>query len=126
MLRHRLTDREFNAIRHLLPKERNGKKGRPWLSQRNVIDGILSIAKTGSPWRDLPATFGKWQTVYARFRRWTGEKHWDRIYGKLLRQIDGLNKIDRLLWCDDGSVIQAHRSASGMFPKTRKTTNWLR
>lgn len=120
MLRHRLTDREFNAIRHLLPKERSGKKGRPWISHRNVIDGVLWIAKTGSPWRDLPATFGTWQTVYARFRRWLAEDLWDRIYNKLLRQLDDLNKIDRSLWCVDGSIVRAHRCASGMIPQNEE------
>lgn len=120
MLRHRLTDREFNAIRHLLPKERTGKKGRPWITHRNIIDGILWICKTGSPWRDLPEEFGKWQTVYARFRRWTAEGLWDRIYVTLLKRLDKLEKIDRTLWCVDGSVIRAHRCASGIIPQSEE------
>ncbi len=79
MPRHRLTDREFNAIRHLLPKQRTGKKGRPWTDHRLAIDGIFWILKTGSPWRDLPEDFGRWETVYARFRRWNLEGLWDRM-----------------------------------------------
>ncbi len=69
MLRHRLTDRESNAIRHLLPKQRKNQPGRPWAEHRSIIDGVLWILKTASPWRDLPEELGKWQTVYARFRR---------------------------------------------------------
>ncbi|MEZ6105874.1 MAG: IS5 family transposase [Pirellulaceae bacterium] len=114
MLRHRLTDREFKAIRHLLPKERTGRRGRPWLSHRDVISGILWIARTGSPWRDLPPEFGKWKSVYGRFRRWTAEGLWGRIYRCLLKKLDRAKKIDRSLWCVDGSVIRAHRCASGM------------
>ncbi|TWT65550.1 IS5 family transposase [Crateriforma conspicua] len=117
MPRHRLTDREFNAIRHLLPKQRTGKKGRPWVDHRSVIDGIFWILKTGSPWRDLPEEFGKWQTVYARFRRWNLEGLWDRVYNAILRRLD---KLDRTLWCVDGSVIRAHRCAAGMIPQSEE------
>lgn len=118
MPRHGLTDREFNAIRHLLPKQPSSRPGRRWINHRLVIDGILWIAKTGSPWRDLPEQLGKWQTAYARFRRWTSEGLWDRIYQTLLKRLDALEKIDRTLCCVDGSVIRAHRCASGMIPQS--------
>jgi transposase len=29
-----------------------------------VLEGIVWIARTGSPWRDLPERFGKWNTVW--------------------------------------------------------------
>lgn len=120
MPRHDLTDREFNAIRHLLPRQRKRQAGRPWKDHRTVINGIMWILRTGSPWRDLPAEFGKWQTVYARFRRWTNEDLWTRIYRTLLKRVDTLEKIDRSLWCVDGSVIRAHRCASGMIRQSEE------
>lgn len=120
MSRHDLTDREFNAIRHLLPKQRRGRSGRPWIDHRKIINGIFWILKTGSPWRDLPEEFGKWQTAYGRFRRWTIEDLWDHIYRTLLKRVDALNKLDRTLWCVDGTVIRAHRCASGMIPQSEE------
>jgi transposase len=45
--------------------------GRKPLNHRLVLDGIFWIARTGSPWRDLPEEFGKWSSVYRQFRRWT-------------------------------------------------------
>jgi transposase len=66
----------------------------------------------------LPDEFGNWTTVYARFRRWTNEGLWDRIYRALLKRVDALEGIDRTLWCVDGSVIRAHRCASGMIPQS--------
>ena len=113
MSRHDLTDREFNAIRNLLPAQKKPRRGRPWSDHRTIINGILWILQTGSPWRDLPGEFGKWQTVYNRFRRWIKENLWDRIFSQLLHRVDSLGHIDRTLWCVDGSVIRAHRSASG-------------
>lgn len=117
MSRHDLTDWEWNAIRYFLPTQQPRRGGRPWSDHRQVINGILWILKTGSPWRDLPSEFGKWQTVYNRFRRWTVEGLWDRIYERLLQRAKDLQKIDHGLWCIDGSVIRAHRCASGMIPQ---------
>ena len=120
MSRHDLTDREFNAIRYFLPAQRPKRPGRPWTNHRVVINGILWILKTGSPWRDLPNEFGKWQTVYARFRRWTNDDLWRRIYRSLLTRVDALDKLDRTLWCVDGSVVRAHRCASGMIEQSEE------
>ena len=125
MSRHDLTDREFNAIRHLLPTQRPKKPGRPWTNHRIVINGILWILKTGSPWRDLPDEFGKWQTVYARFRRWICDDLWRRIYRTLLTRVDALEKIDRSLWCVDGSVVRAHRCASGMMEQSEENDGFV-
>ncbi|WP_146533733.1 transposase [Rubripirellula reticaptiva] len=47
MTRHGRTDDEFDAIRHLLPKQPSDRPGRCWIDHRSVIDGILWIAKTG-------------------------------------------------------------------------------
>ncbi len=41
------------------------------VNHRLVLDGIFWIARTGSPWRDLPEEFGKWSSVYRQFRRCT-------------------------------------------------------
>lgn len=41
--------------------------GRKPVNHRLVLDGIFRIARTGSPWRDLPGEFGKWSSVYRRF-----------------------------------------------------------
>ncbi len=118
MPRHDLTEREFNAIRYLLPTQKTKRRGRPWMDHRTAINGIMWILKTGAPWRDLPAEYGKWQTVYARFRRWTNDGLWLRIYRTLLRRADALAKIDRRVWCVDGSAVRAHRCASGMLPQS--------
>lgn len=38
------------------------------------------IARTGSPWRDLPEAFGKWFTVYTHFWRWAQKGVWERVF----------------------------------------------
>ena len=118
MSRHDLTDREWNAIRPLLPAQRSGKPGRPWTDHRKIINGILWVLATGAPWRDLDTEFGSWKTVYNRFRRWQKEGLWERLMLKCLTKFDRQGRVDRTLWCVDGSVVRAHRCASGALPKS--------
>lgn len=113
MSRHDLRDEEYVRIVDLLPPERPGGKGRPFRPHRDILNGILWILTTGSPWRDLPEEFGPWQTVYGRFRRWTREGLWEEICERLLFRLDEQGKLDRTLWCVDGSVVRAHRCAAG-------------
>lgn len=119
-MRHHLTDREWNAIRVFLPKERSGRRGRPWVSHRRLINGILWVVCVGGAWRDVPECYGNWQTIYKRFRRWCVTGLWDRIWNNLLARLDRDGTIDRSLWCVDGSIVRAHVSAVG---GSRKTTS---
>jgi len=120
MSRHNLTDSEWKSIRSFLPAERSGKAGRPWKPHRQVINGILFVLHTGLPWEDLPAEFGKKKTVYNRFRRWVKSGLWQRLFEALIDRFLKAGEIDFELWCIDGTVIRAHRVASGA-PKTNET-----
>ena len=113
MSRHNLTDLEWKTIRRFLPRERTGKAGRPWKSHRQVIDGIVFVLRTGIPWPDLPSEFGKFKTVYNRFRRWVKSGLWLKIIESLMGRLLKEGAIDFELWCVDGTVIRAHRVASG-------------
>ena len=44
--------------------------GRTGGDNRLFLEAVLWIARTGSPWRDLPPTFGNWNTVFKRYRDW--------------------------------------------------------
>ena len=52
--RYELTDEEWNCIAPLLPPENSGKQGRPQKCNRTILNGIVWIARSGAPWRDLP------------------------------------------------------------------------
>jgi transposase len=53
-------------IAPLLPPER-GRKARPAIENRRMVNAILWIVRTGAPWRDMPEHYPPWQSVYARF-----------------------------------------------------------
>lgn len=83
--------------------------GRKPANHRLVLDGIFWIARTGSPWRDLPEEFGKWSSVYRQFRRWTLVGLWEQI-------MDALNEsglVPDALQMIDSTVVRAHHQAAG-------------
>ena len=65
-----LSEAEWRLLETLLPPER-GRKCWPAFDNRQIVNGILWRIRTGAPWRDLPEKYGKWMTVYQRFRRWS-------------------------------------------------------
>ena len=111
MPRHMLSDAQWNQISGFMPP--TDGPGQPWKDHRTVVNGIVWILRTGSPWRDLPEEFGKWKTVYERFRRWTGEGLLGRILKALQVQRNAQGEIDWELFCIDGSVVRAHKAAAG-------------
>ena len=68
MRRYELTDNEWERIKKYFPDKEPGTPGRPPKPHRPMINGIVWIARSGAPWRDLPERYGPWETVYTRFR----------------------------------------------------------
>ena len=63
------SDEQWALIEPLLPEVKTG--GRPEKHPRRaVVDAILYVVRTGCSWRQLPADFPPWQTVYWYFVRW--------------------------------------------------------
>ena len=130
MKRHEVTDEQWGLIQAILPK-RAAKTGRPPSDPRLMLNGILWILRTGSPWRDLPERFGPWQTVYDHFAKWRALGAYDRILEALHIRLDAEGTIDWDLWCIHGSSGRANRAAAGASKKaavgtrkSQKTTRW--
>ncbi len=110
--RHELTDDQWRRLEPLLPPQKpvTGKPNRP---HRRVLNGILWRLRTGAPWRDLPERYGKWQTVYSRFRRWQQAGVWDRVLAALQAEADARGELDWRLHFLDGTIVRAHPHAAG-------------
>ena len=65
-----LTDEAWAEIASVLTAIKSRAGSPPVLSDRMFIEAVLYLARTGTPWRDLPEAFGHWDAVYNRFRRW--------------------------------------------------------
>ena len=65
----------------LLPNEQ--RVGRPTRNRRQVVNAIRWRVRTGSPWRDMPARYGPWETAYGLFRTWQRRGIWAAVLEKL-------------------------------------------
>jgi putative transposase len=82
-------------------------RGLTGINNRIFVEGVLWIARTGSPWRDLPSVFGKWGTVYQRFRRWSTGGVWQRIFAAQSDDPD----FEYLIV--DSTIVRPHQHAAG-------------
>lgn len=105
-----LRDDQWERIEALLPG-RKGKRGRPAANNRQFVEAVIWIARTGSPWRDLPVEFGPWNSVYIRFARWSDKNVWQNIFAVLREDAD----FEEVYL--DSTVVRAHQHAAGAAKK---------
>ena len=107
-----LSDSQWSRIEPLLPSS-EGQRGRPFRDHRQVVEGIIYRFRSGIPWRDLPPSFGPWQTVWKRHRRFSADGTWDRIHTRLLVEADSLGQ---LVWdvSVDSTINRAHQRATNL------------
>jgi transposase len=80
-----LSDEEWGLVGPLLPSER-GRWARPAGDNRRFRNGMLHVLRIGWPWRDMNERYGKWNSVYVRFRRWAEQGVWDALLQTLVDQ----------------------------------------
>ena len=114
-----LTDAQWALISPLMQSP-DGKQVRPFRDHRQVVEGIIYRYRTGIAWRDLPAEFGPWQTVWKRHRRLAGDGTWDRVLAELLADADAAGLIDWQVSVDS-TVTRAHQHGTNL-PRAQQVT----
>lgn len=104
--RYELTDQEWEQIAPLLPSGK-GKRGRPPKDNRQMLNAMVWLARSGAPWRDLPERYGPWESVYSRFRKWIDDGILDNIFRVLSLEAE-LYELSI-----DASIVQAHQHSAG-------------
>lgn len=66
--RHVLSDKAWLEVAKAIDQVRS-RRGRPGYDDRRFFEAACWILRTGAPWRDLPAMFGRWEATYRRFTR---------------------------------------------------------
>ena len=99
-----LTDAQWNRIKFIF--EEPAKVGRPSLNPRSVFNALMWILKSGARWRDLPARYGNWNSIYHKFRLWCSLG----LFERLLKIINADSKDTTLLEIDS-TFCKVHQSA---------------
>ena len=102
-LYHDLTDSEWEKVKQKLPKEK--LRGRPQIDSRNAFNGIMWILANGATWRFLPEKYGKWNSIYKKFRQWIN----DGVFDNLIKN----NAEESEIIAIDSTFCKIHQSAAG-------------
>lgn len=103
--RYEITDTNWQRIEFLLPGKASDP-GRTAEDNRRFINGVLWVARSGAPWRDLPERYGKWNSVFQRFNRWAKKGVWERVF-------EALQDPDLEWLMVDSTTVRAHQCAAG-------------
>jgi putative transposase len=105
-------DELWSVIAPVLPSGA-GRRGRPWHDHRRTLEGIAWRFRTGSPWRDVPAVFGAWQTLWERHRRWSEDGTYERMFAAVRAHVAVDDSALEALMSIDSTSIRAHQHAAG-------------
>ena len=110
----KLTDDEWQKILPVLkscPEIRLGA-GRDC---RRFLEAVLWITRSGSQWRLLPKQYGKWNSVFKRFDRWSNLGIFEKLFAHLSRDRD----LEHLLI--DSTIVRAHACSAGAQKNTARS-----
>ena len=107
MSRRNLTNHQWDVLKEMIPGKA-GDPGRTGNDNRLFLDAVLWMARTGAPWRDLPGSFGLWNTVWKRFSRWAKKGTWEIVFGVLAQDDPDLEYVSI-----DGTIVRAHQHSAG-------------
>ena len=116
-----ITDEIWNLLEPAIAAAKHSAAGAPPdQSEREFLEALLYLNRTGCPWRDVPVCFGKWLSIYMRFRRWEARGVWQRLWEGL--QTERLADARGLFI--DSTTVRAHQHAAGAPKKTAPIRLW--
>ncbi len=104
--RHDISDKVWSLLEGHLPG-RKGSHGGIARDNRQFINAVFWILRTGAPWRDLPPDYGDWKNTHRRFCRWRDCAVWESLLEKMIDEPD----FEWLMI--DASHIKVHPHAAG-------------
>ena len=111
--REELTDEQWSLIEPLFSEtETVQTRGRPRREDREVINGVLWILRSGARWRDLPSRFPSYQTCHRRFQHWVKDGTLKRVLEILAEDLHSRGGLDLSECFIDGTFIVAKKGAS--------------
>lgn len=105
----KLSDKQWEIITGLLPKQNFSAGGRPRADDRRVFEAIRWVLTTGAQWDEVPAKYGSGKTAWKRFTMWKKAGVWRKIWQKLLVMLDEQEKLTWEVSYLDGTFASAKK-----------------
>src|SRR2546423_12759798 len=114
MAKRLIDDALWLRVERLLPKpprRRYKNMGRPRISDRAALTGILFVLRTGIPWQMLPKEMGcgSGSTCWRRLARWQRAGVWRRLHALLLAELRQCGQLDLARAIVDSASVRALR-----------------
>jgi transposase len=127
--REELTDQQWSLIEPLFDKPPIVEtRGRPRRTEREVLNGVLWILRSGARWQDLPERFPSYQTCHRRFQQWVRDGRLKNILETLAKDLLVRGKLDLSECFIDGTFIVAKKGAAELEKpsgaKARSSWQW--
>jgi transposase len=111
--REELTDEQWSLIEPLFDKaETVQTRGRPRRNDREILNGVLWILRSGARWSDMPARFPPYQTCHRRFQQWNKDGTLRRMLETLAEDLHSRGGLDLSECFIDVTFIVAKKGAS--------------
>ena len=105
-----LTDEQWKRIApHLPAHPPSPKGGRPRADDRECLEGLLWLLRTGARWRDIPVDLPSGSTCWRRLVEWAGEEALQNLQGVLVGQLGERGKLDLAELLADATFIRAKK-----------------
>ncbi len=119
-----LTDAQWRLIVKRIPPAKPGGRYRS-VNMREVVNGILYLARTGCSWRQLPHDFPPWGTVHWYYRCFRLDGTWQKIHDALrdkVRVSAGRKKSPSAAIVDSQSVKTTEKGGRMAMTQARRST----
>lgn len=104
----RIPDALWMEIEPLLPKKKPHRKGgRPWTDDRQAMDAMYFLLRTGCQWKAIPRSLGAASTVHDRFHQWAKRGVWETLWKQGLIRYDREKGLDMRWQSMDGAMTKA-------------------
>jgi transposase len=108
-----LTDEQWNRIApHLPAHPPSPKGGRPRADDRECLEGILWLLRSGARWQDIPVDLPSGSTCWRRLQEWAIEEVLAEVQGVLIDELDELGELDLKELLADATFIRAKKGAT--------------
>jgi transposase len=108
-----LTDEQWQRIEPHLPKVNPSPKGgRPRADNRDCLEGILWLLRTGARWRDIPVDLPSGCTCWRRLQEWAGEGILEEIHSRLIEELGESGQLHLKELVIDATFIRAKKGGT--------------
>jgi transposase len=107
-----LTDEQWQRVApHLPAHPPSPKGGRPRADDRECLEGILWLLRTGARWQDIPVDLPSGSTCWRRLQEWATEEILEQVQAVLIDELDDLGELDLKELLADATFIRAKKGA---------------